>query len=327
MLREVRITTGSRLHWGLLSLAPTTGREFGGIGLMVDAPHFVLSVKESFAGQDHITCSDAYYSKVEAALAAVRNYLPDSSQPRFFTLELQSEIPMHCGFGSGTQLSLALARAISLLSEEQEQSSVELARRVGRGARSALGVHGFDCGGFLVEGGKRDLEQISPLVAHADFPEDWRILLITPKDQAGISGTVEVDAIQRLGPMPVAITEQLCRLVLMQLLPAVLTHDFPEFSAGLTNFGRTVGEFFKPAQGGIYAHPQMAELESLLITNGIQGIAQTSWGPTLSVVCPSSAEADNVSSLLLVEGYGESCSLRTVNPLNRGAQIHIKESA
>ncbi|WP_339729811.1 beta-ribofuranosylaminobenzene 5'-phosphate synthase family protein [uncultured Gimesia sp.] len=326
MSREVRITTGSRLHWGLLSLAPATGREFGGIGLMVDAPQFVLSVKQTPAEQDRITCSDTYYSKVEGALNAARLHLSDSSEPCFFSVELQSEIPMHCGFGSGTQLSLAVARAISVLSEEQELASVKLASRVGRGARSALGVHGFDCGGFLVEGGKQKPGQISPLVSRADFPEDWKILLITPRDQAGISGTVEAEAIQRLGPMPVSITEYLCRLVLMQLLPAVLTHDFAEFSSGLSRFGHTVGEFFKPAQGGIYAHPQMAELEILLMAHGIQGIAQTSWGPTLSVVCPSSAETENVTSVIVENGYGELCSLRTVNPLNQGAQIQINES-
>ncbi|MCA9018004.1 MAG: hypothetical protein KDA77_21955 [Planctomycetaceae bacterium] len=327
MSREVRITTGSRLHWGLLSLAPATGREFGGIGLMVDAPQFILSITESSTDQDRILCSDIYYSKVVAALNAARLHLSDTSQSRFFTVELQPEIPMHCGFGSGTQLSLAVARAISLLSGEQGLSSVELATRVGRGARSALGVHGFDCGGFLVEGGKHASDQISPLVARADFPEDWKILLITPTDQAGISGTLEAEAIQRLGPMPVTTTEKLCRLVLMQLLPAVLTHDFAEFSSGLTTFGRTVGEFFRPAQGGIYAHPQMAELETLLMAKGIQGIAQTSWGPTLSVVCSSSEDAENVSSVINQNGYGELCSLKTVNPLNRGAQIQIKEPA
>lgn len=327
MSREVRITTGSRLHWGLLSLAPTTGREFGGIGLMVDAPQLVLSLKRSTTEHDRITCTEACHSKVAVTLNAARRYLPDSSQPGFFTVELESEIPMHCGFGSGTQLSLAIARAMALLSGEQKLSAVELAPRVQRGARSALGVHGFDCGGFLVEGGKHDSGQISPLVARADFPEDWKILLITPTNQEGISGIVEAEAIQQLGPMPASITEKLCRLVLMQLLPAVLTRDFTEFSAGLTSFGRTVGEYFKPAQGGIYAHSQMAELEKLLIANGIQGIAQTSWGPTLSVVCPSSTEAENVSSVILKNGYGEFCSLKTVSPLNRGAQVHIKEPA
>jgi len=327
MSREVSITTGSRLHWGLLSLAPETGREFGGIGLMVDEPSLILSAKQSSNTQDTIVCSEGCRSKIEAAIDAARCHLTGSAREQFFSIKLQSEIPLHCGFGSGTQLSLAVAQAISVLSGEQRLSSIELAQRVQRGARSALGIHGFDAGGFLVEGGKRAPDEISPLVLHTDFPEDWKILLITPLNQAGISGMVEADAIQKLGPMPVSITEKLCRLVLMQLMPAIQTGDFPEFSAGLTAFGHTVGEFFTPAQGGIFAHPRMIELEKLLISQGIQGIAQTSWGPTLSVVCPSSVEADKVASVIHKNGYGESCLLRTVNPLNRGARIQIKEPA
>ncbi len=327
MSREVSVTTGSRLHWGLLSLAPATGREFGGIGLMVDEPSLMLSARLSSTGQDTIICSEGCYSKVAAAIDAARRSLAGPLRERFFSVELHSEIPLHCGFGSGTQLSLAVAKAISVLSGEPALSSVELAQRVQRGARSALGVHGFDSGGFLVEGGKRDPAEISPLVMHADFPEDWKILLITPVNQAGISGILEADAIQQLGPMPVAVTEKLCRLVLMQLMPAVLTRDFAGFSSGLTEFGHIVGEFFSPAQGGIFAHPRMVELEKLLISKGIQGIAQTSWGPTLSVVCPSSDNAEKVSSTILQNGYGELCSLRTVNPLNHGARIQSSDGA
>ena len=327
MSREVIITTGSRLHWGLLSLAPTSGREFGGIGLMVDEPTLTLSVKISSQGQDTITCSEECSPKIAAAMDSARRYLADSSRDQYFSLELQSEIPLHCGFGSGTQLSLAVARALSLLSREQCLSSVELAQRVRRGARSALGIHGFDSGGFLIEGGKSKPDEISPLVARADFPEDWKILLITPTDQAGISGIVEADAIQQLGPMPLAVTERLCRLVLMQLIPAVKTRDFAGFSSGLTAFGYSVGEFFSPAQGGVFAHPRMVELEKLLNSKGIQGIAQTSWGPTLSIVCPNSVEAENVSSIITQNGYGELCNLRTVSPLNRGAQVQIKDPA
>lgn len=325
MSREVIITTGSRLHWGLLSLAPVSGREFGGIGLMVNEPALTLYVKIAQQKQDTIVCSEGCRSKIEDAVETIRRQSADALQGSFFSLELQSEIPLHCGFGSGTQLSLAVARALDLLSGDQSRSSVELAQCVRRGARSALGIHGFDSGGFLVEGGKQEPDEISPLVVHTDFPEDWKILLITPDDQAGISGTVEVNAIQQLGPMPVEVTERLCRLVLMQLIPAVKTHDFSAFSTGLTAFGHTVGEFFTPAQGGIYSHPRMIELEKLLNSKGIQGIAQTSWGPTLSVVCPSSAAAEKVSSIIMQNGYGEFCTMRTVSAFNQGARIQIKE--
>ncbi|MCH9653182.1 MAG: hypothetical protein K0U86_05275 [Planctomycetes bacterium] len=327
MSREVMITTGSRLHWGLLSLAPASGREFGGIGLMVEEPSLTLSVKISPQAHDTILCSEECRPKIAAAIDVTRRHLAASSREQYFSLELKSEIPLHSGFGSGTQLSLAVARALALLLEEQCLSSVELARRVQRGARSALGIHGFDSGGFLVEGGKCEPDEISPLVLRTDFPEDWKILLITPIDQPGISGIVETHAIQQLGPMPLEVTERLCRLVLMQLIPALKTCDFDAFSSGLTAFGHTVGEFFTPAQGGIFASPRMVELENLLNSKGIQGIAQTSWGPTLSIVCASSDDAENVSSIITQNGYGEFCSLRTVSPLNRGAQIQIKDSA
>lgn len=327
MSREVIITTGTRLHWGLLSIAPLAGREFGGIGLMVDEPRLRLSVKVSPDEKDNIVCSESYFSKIENVINMARQNLSGATGECFYSVELQSEIPMHCGFGSGTQLSLAVARAISMLSEEDKLSSIELAKRVQRGARSALGVHGFDSGGFLVEGGKKISSEISPLVVRVEFPADWKIILITPTDQAGISGNVEAEAIQKLGSMPISLTDKLCRLVLMELIPSVTTQDFAGFSTGLTEFGHAVGEFFKPAQGEIFAHPRMVELESLLISKGIQGIAQTSWGPTLSVVCRDSFDVENVSSIITENGYGEFCSIKTVNPLNRGAHIELRDLA
>ncbi|MCA9021748.1 MAG: hypothetical protein KDA74_16475, partial [Planctomycetaceae bacterium] len=243
MSREVNITTGSRLHWGLLSLAPQVGREFGGIGLMIQEPQLKLSVTESNDGADSVKGSPGNIEKISEALAAIRKERPDLYQGRFYELELHSEIPQHCGFGSGTQLSLAVAQALASLSEEPSLTAVELAQRVQRGARSALGIHGFTTGGFLIEGGKQSADEISPLVVRSDFPEDWQILLVTPENRAGISGYIEADAMQQLGPMPTATTEKLCRLALMQLAPAVLTHNFEEFTAALTEFGHVVGEF------------------------------------------------------------------------------------
>lgn len=320
MSREVNITTGSRLHWGLLSLAPQVGREFGGIGLMIQEPQLKLSVTQSTGSSDSVQGSPGSIAKISEALAAIRRERPDLYRDRFYDLELHSEIPQHCGFGSGTQLSLAVAQALASLSEETSLTAVELAQRVQRGARSALGIHGFTTGGFLIEGGKQSADEISPLVVRSDFPEDWHILLVTPANRAGISGYIEAEAIQQLGPMPTATTEKLCRLALMQLAPAVQSHDFEEFTTGLTEFGHVVGEFFRPAQGGIFADPQMAELEQKLINRGIRGIAQTSWGPTLSIICQ---DIEMVTSLIREYGYGEFCELRAAGPLNEGAHIQI----
>ena len=47
MTREVCITTGARLHFGLLSYEPSSGRYFGGAGLMIDSPGFQLAIRDS----------------------------------------------------------------------------------------------------------------------------------------------------------------------------------------------------------------------------------------------------------------------------------------
>ena len=69
----------------------------------------------------------------------------------------------HTGLGVGTQLGLAIAKALAVASGEPELPSAELAMRVGRGERSAIGVHGFDRGGLLVDAGKLPGEAVSPL--------------------------------------------------------------------------------------------------------------------------------------------------------------------
>src|SRR5256885_2047192 len=81
--------------------------------------------------------------------------------------------------------------------------------RVGRGKRSALGVHGFAQGGFLVEAGKRDADGVAPLTARADFPEDWRVVLVLPPWGQGLHGAAEGRALQGLqaGAWPLALTD------------------------------------------------------------------------------------------------------------------------
>src|SRR5262249_52443856 len=119
----------------------------------------------------------------------------------------------HVGLGVGTQLGLAVAR---LLAESWGKSFgiEELARRVGRGERSALGAHGFVHGGFLVDGGKAAETALAPLVARAEFPNHWRIVVVLPEAPAGLHGSTERAAFDRLC-VKAPFTNLLCRLVLL----------------------------------------------------------------------------------------------------------------
>jgi beta-RFAP synthase len=92
-------------------------------------------------------------------------------------------------------------------------------------------------------------------------------------------------------------TERLCRLVLLGLLPALVERDLAVFGEALHELNRLVGEAFRHLQGGIYAHPEAADLVAFLRRQGIRGVGQSSWGPTLFAVV-ALGQAEHVAALL-----------------------------
>jgi beta-RFAP synthase len=187
----------------------------------------------------------------------------------------------HMGLGVGTQLSLAVARGLFELSELPVPAIGALAARCGRGLRSGIGLHGFERGGLIVDGGRRQPGGVPPLLAHHDFPPEWAVLVVMPRRFQGLHGREESEAFSHLPPIPEELTDQLCRLVLLGLLPALLENDLETFGTALSTLQRQVGRCFAPAQGGIFAHPELAEMVQGLEAQGLHGVGQSSWGPAL----------------------------------------------
>jgi beta-RFAP synthase len=92
------------------------------------------------------------------------------------------------------------------------------------------------------------------------------------------------------------VTDRLCRLILLGLLPAVIEHDLDSFGASLVEIQRHVGRGFAPAQGGTYAHPEIESIIAMLKSEGLQGAGQSSWGPALYAF--SDRPADEREALL-----------------------------
>jgi beta-RFAP synthase len=187
----------------------------------------------------------------------------------------------HVGLGVGTQLSLAVARAVTALAGLPPPSIEALAEHSGRGLRSGIGLHGFAHGGLIVDGGRRSPEGIPPLLARLEFPAEWSVLVILPARTPGLHGPDEALAFAGLPPIPVAVTDRLCRLVLLGLLPAVLERDLASFGDALAEIQSHVGRGFAPAQGGTFAHAGLESLVAQLKAEGLHGAGQSSWGPTL----------------------------------------------
>ncbi len=295
----IRVTTGSRLHFGLFHLPDDRGdawanldgeptlpaRRFGGVGLMIDRPSVQLSIQQA-------TEWSAEGPSADRALAFARR-LADRTPPCHITVEACP--PEHRGLGSGTQLALAVARGVMAAAGLSPGSAVGLASRVGRGVRSALGIHGFDYGGFLVEAGQREPGQVAPLVVRVDFPESWRIVLIVPEWGPGLHGKLEQDAFARLPAPSPAWTDSLCRLVLLGMLPALAERDLTTFGEALFDFNARVGEAFAPVQGGRYAGERIRELVTFIRHWGVRGVGQSSWGPAVFGIAGHEAEAERLA--------------------------------
>jgi beta-ribofuranosylaminobenzene 5'-phosphate synthase len=274
-----RVEAPARLHFGLLSVptaaeAPAPTRQFGGVGLMIERP--CVAVRAAPAEAWAATGRNA-----ERALAFARAFMATfpSEKRRQFQIDVEACPEEHAGFGSGTALALAVARALACEMGYPELRAPELAGRVGRGERSAVGVHGFDRGGLIVEAGKKPDERVAPLVAHCAFPSEWHIVLVRAKIETRWHGSRERLAFSRIGRANP--TDALCRIVITEMLPALSACDLQAFGNAAHEFNVRAGEAFADAQGGVYASPVVADLIGLMREMGIHGACQSSWGPTV----------------------------------------------
>src|SRR5690606_17244047 len=139
----------SRLHFGLLAFGDRLPRGFGGVGLMVQDPGLCLEVTLAETNSVSGDVPPNIHDRCLKIVAAVQEHIPRLSA----AVHIQRIPNEHAGLGTGTQLSLCLARALAELAGVPA-SVQDLARWTGRGLRSAIGIHGFERGGLLVDGGK-----------------------------------------------------------------------------------------------------------------------------------------------------------------------------
>ena len=280
-MTQIRIKTASRLHFGLFGWGKESPRQFGGLGLMVERPGIELSgalAKTSFAegplaDRIRLLLDELPERCLELGLAR---------PPGAVHIQVISAPDEHVGLGVGTQLSLAVTLAFLELirTEPGSLDRNTVARLSGRGIRSGIGIHGFFEGGLVVDGGHRKDGDVPPLLARHAFPDDWHVLLIQPP-QKGLHGAAERRAFATLPSVPEQVTDRLCRLVLLGLLPCLAERDLDSFGQALTELQRRVGECFSTVQGGLYASSLAAEIVTELARLSLKGAGQSSWGPTL----------------------------------------------
>jgi beta-ribofuranosylaminobenzene 5'-phosphate synthase len=269
---SVFIETPARLHFGVLDLRGELGRCFGGLGAAIPSPSLLLEA--SIGDQVVAEGPDA-----DRAVEFARRFLNHQRLSAGVQLRIHRAIPAHSGLGSGTQLGLAVGRALAEL-HGLNTDPVELARATGRGRRSAIGTWTFQLGGFIVEGGRRTgASDLAPLLAQYRIPAGWHYVVAVPRGGRGLSGEEEARAFEELPSPPEGEPEKVAHLVLMQLLPALVEQDLPSFGQALSAIQRITGAWFAAEQGGVFAPGLTEELVTMMERCGAAGVGQSSWGP------------------------------------------------
>jgi len=273
----------SRLHFGLMNVSPRvdeTSRRFGGVGLMIDQPGVAVTARPAEAWQ---------FEGMLASRAQVfaHRFLASLEFPTRPLQVLVERCPAeHTGLGVGTQLGLAVARAIAVELELPEMDAVELARRTGRGERSAIGVHGFDRGGLVVEEGKLPVDLISPLAHCILLPEDWRVAVFVPHLHTAWHGPREREVFAS-AETDSSIADTLHLIAFERIVPAAVAGDIDAFGDAVHQFNRIAGSPFAGAQGGVYSSREAAELIERIRRLGVAGVGQSSWGPAVFAIVKS----------------------------------------
>lgn len=314
----VEVRTPARLHLGMLSFGNARSRSFGGVGVMVDRPGVHLRLRRA-------TRLEARGLHAERALAfgqaCQRAWNLNGAG---CSMEVLAAPPGHAGLGSGTQLALAVAAGMrhlfgpstdaeagpamphpseaELVPSEHDwlfdvRDAMDLARAVGRGRRSCVGVYGFSRGGLIVESGRKmaadaapeedATRDFSPMVARVRLPSAWRSVVIVGREAVGLHGDAERAAFGRLPPMPAEISGELARIALLDMLPAAVEGKFIEFSLAVRAYGELAGKPFEQESRLLPYAQATVQLLELLSELGAPGCAQSSWGPAVMACCES----------------------------------------
>lgn len=322
------ITTPSRLHFGLIDFNGNLGRIDGGSGVAISSPRNVLTIKSGIKFQANGPDPESIKKIAKNICDKLGRPLPD------IEVTVEEEIPAHAGFGSKTQMSLALAYAICKEYDVPCHGVESLARLVSRGGTSGIGIRAFERGGFVLDcghsfgdGKEKDTclpssaskARPAPQVLRCDIPEDWRFVLVMPLDDEGSHGQSEVDIFKTSFPIDEAEIGRVCRIILMQMVPGILEKDIVSFGSAINKI-QEIG--FKNIEVKLKS-PLVPNMLAIMNNAGSYGSGMSSFGPTVYSLANSNKKAYEIRDA--ISGYLDDLSIThkcwIAEPNNHGMTV------
>jgi beta-ribofuranosylaminobenzene 5'-phosphate synthase len=322
MPKTLQITTPSRLHFTLIDLNAELGRVDGGIGVTLNHPGWDVTVEVSDEQPE-------YTDRVAEVFNNLSRFFQMKNK---YNIIINQNVPRHVGLGSQTQLALGLARAVSIFEDQGDIPIRNLARYVGRGGTSGIGVAAFENGGFVLDGGHSTIKKpeflpthfskAEPAVVLANYPvpENWYFIVAVPNVEHGAHGTREAAIFQEHCPLPTTEVEKVSRVILMQTLPSILEND-------IENFGRSLSQLqkigFKRVENALQLEV-IHNLQEFYLANGAFGAGLSSFGPATYGLVEGESDAKKLTEtarkFLEEDGVGGDVFYSKGN--NRGAEVN-----
>jgi beta-ribofuranosylaminobenzene 5'-phosphate synthase len=325
VIKMLLIQTGSRIHLGFFNII-SDYTAYGSVGVSLDKPSYKILADI----HDSILVENDKDGRVFSACQQVVRLL----NIKGLKVKILEEIPAHVGFGSMTQLKLALG--VSAVKLYKLNFYVrDLAGLMGLGIASGIGIASFENGGFIIDAGRLlKNKNIPPVINSNDtpkvisrikLPKSWRFILVTPLHKKGLDESRERLIMMNPKPMPSTLSSEISRLILTGLAPAVLWSDARLFGKVLTKIQFMVGEYFKPIQGGIFCCDETEFIVKTLIALGAYGAGQSSWGPTAYGIIDDDQLAEKIVTKLKykLDKKDINAKIMIAKPRNHGAVIKI----
>lgn len=324
MIKMLLIETGSRIHLGFFNTI-NSYTAYGSIGMSLKKPSYIISADTN----NFVSIENDSSGRVFPICQQVTRLL----NIKGLKVKIFDQIPHHVGFGSTTQLKLALGVAASKL-YNLKMSVRDLAGLMGLGFASGIGIASFEGGGFIIDTGRLVAEDntIPPVTSSIDIPKiitrikipkNWRFILVTPLHKKGFNEDSERVIMMNPRPMSSAVSSEISRLILTGLVPAILWNKPKLFGKILTKIQFMVGEYFKPIQGGIFCCEETEFIVKTLISLGAYGAGQSSWGPTAYGIIDDDQLANRIANKLKykLEKKDIQAEIIISKPRNHGAKI------
>lgn len=247
---------------------------FGSTGVAVREPYLVMRVSKVGGGLS-LRTPTTESKEVISEVLRVLNIREGIS------VEIEGLLKHHVGLGSRTKLVMGLLKSLKVLGYISGSTPIEyLARKLGVGRISGIGVYTFLYGGFVVDTG---VFRGNNVVNYPELllrlrPPRWRVLIALPE---GIRGFHEKEEERVLSDIEPHKNQKELYALLTHLITSVRLGDFRLFSEALSRIQLLAGQYFSKYQGGIYSSEESSLIAETLSKSGVTALGQSSWGPVV----------------------------------------------